>query len=135
MMEPMPHYSWIWQDKGKLNPNDLASCPFPEFNKFATDFHETVYDPKTEEQLACYLISYELTIAMWRWIVPFIIVIWVGIKSGAIAGLIALPCGLLFGRFICRFDVTPRCRRVINAKPGQTVRDCIIERLNQLKTN
>lgn len=134
MMEPMPHYSWIWGNKHNDEPIAIQTEPLCEFDRFAYDFHETVTDPKTVEQLQCYLISYELTLFVWRWIVPIVIVIWATIKSGLLNGMIAVPLALLFGQFICRFDVTPRCRRMIKAKRGQSVADCINERLNQLNS-
>lgn len=133
MMEPMPHYSWIWADKSEPEPVFYQTEPLCEFDRFAYDLHETVTDPKTVEQLQCYLISYELTLFMWRWIVPFAIVIWTAIKWGIPNAVIAIPCGFIFGQFICRFDITPRCRRVMKAKHGQSVADCINQRLQQLQ--
>ena len=132
MMEPMPHYSWIWSNKSETNATSYQTEPLCKFDEFAYDYHQTVTDPQTIEQLQCYLISYELTLFLWRWIVPIVIVIWSAIKGGLFAGMIAIPCGLLFGRLICRCDITPRCRRVIKAKRGQSVADCINERLKQL---
>lgn len=132
MTNPMPHYSWIWADKSEPEPIFYQTEPLCEFDEFAYGLHETVTDPKTVEQLQCYLISYELTLFMWRWIVPIAIVIWAGMRWGFMNGLLAIPCGFVFGQFICRYDVTPRCRRIIKAKSGQSVADCIKERLNQL---
>ena len=137
MSNNLPHYSWIFPDAASIEKINY-DAPHPGIVKFANYAHELKriqYHPTTVNDLQRWQIAYDRTIKFYYIAIPAI-GFYGGVRNGGmIGGLQCSMVGGLIAMIICRLLVTYRSKRILQSRPGESVRQTINRRIKQIYTN
>lgn len=132
MMDPMPHYSWIWPHRDPIPDYEKSICHLLDdaqrINKVATN-------PETIDELNQFVQSYKLELFANKWGTGIAIGLCVLHSSGLVAGIVCFICLVVIGHCTAWFNVTPRALKIIGAIGDESVITAANRRINSIHSN
>lgn len=132
MMDPMPHYSWIWPNREPIPEYEQSICHLfddaKQVNKVATN-------PETINELQSFKLAYRLELVSNKWLVAIGISYCLFNSMGLPVAIACFIILVIWGHCTAWFNVTPRALQIIGAMPGETVIQAVDRRIHSIHSN